>query len=189
MEKDKFNFKIDGEEYLSLRFYPFWDLKSITQFTGLIDLIQDINKLGENLKGVEIGSYIGESSLIFLSFHNISKLTCVDIGYHKLFHERLDTFIKNKKCVFMEMSSSNANQKIIEDDFDFIYIDGDHTYDFVKNDIEIWYPKVKKGGILCGHDYFNDSVWSVKKVVDEFVLKYNLDLKIYDDTSWSVIKK
>lgn len=186
MEKDKFNFKIDGEEYISLRFYPFWDLKTITQITGLIDLIHDINKIGENLKGIEIGSYIGESSLIFLSFHNISKLTCVDIEIPKLFNVKLEKFIENGKCVPLEMSSSDANEKIIEDDFDFIYIDGDHTYDFVKNDIEIWYPKVKKEGILCGHDY----VWDgVKKAVDEFVLKYNLDLKIYDDSSWSVIKK
>jgi len=37
--------------------------------------------------------------------------------------------------------------------FDLIYIDGDHRYDSVKSDLNAWYGKVKKGGILCGDDF------------------------------------
>jgi predicted O-methyltransferase YrrM len=185
---EEFKIEIEGTEYLSLRFYPFWNPVDFSQITGLIHLINDITKLGENLKGVEIGSYIGESSLIFMSFPQIKKLICVDTEFPKLFYGKLDKFIKSNNCVPIQMFSSEANKIITEEDFDFIYIDGDHSYDYVKEDIEIWYPKVRDGGILCGHDYNNQ--WEgVVQAVDEFVDKYSLILKIYEDSSWSVIKK
>jgi FkbM family methyltransferase len=182
------NIKIGEDEYASLRFYPYWDPTDSNQITGLIRLIIDICELGQNLKGIEIGSYIGESSLIFMSFPDIQKLICIDPGLSKLFYNKLDKFIKNNNCIPMKMLSSDANKKIIEDDFDFIYIDGDHSYDYVKEDIEIWYPKVRAGGLICGHDYNNQ--WEgVVQAVDEFVERYSLKLKIYEDCSWSVIKK
>lgn len=42
--------------------------------------------------------------------------------------------------------------------FDFVYIDADHSYQSVKNDILAWSSKVKDGGILAGHDYIMNSV-------------------------------
>jgi predicted O-methyltransferase YrrM len=56
---------------------------------------------------------------------------------------------------------------LFEDEyFDFVFIDADHEYSSVKKDIEAWFPKVRKGGILAGHDYPN---WEgVKKAVDEY---------------------
>lgn len=55
--------------------------------------------------------------------------------------------------------------------FDFVYIDADHTYEMVKRDINLWYPLVKSGGIIGGHDYgFPDEVvryGGVQKAVDE----------------------
>ena len=51
---------------------------------------------------------------------------------------------------------------------DLVYIDGDHTYDSVVKDLAAWYPKVKKGGIICG----DDINWpGVKKAVDEFFVR------------------
>ena len=37
--------------------------------------------------------------------------------------------------------------------FDLVFIDDDHAYEAVKDGIEAWYPLVKEGGLLCGHDY------------------------------------
>jgi hypothetical protein len=54
--------------------------------------------------------------------------------------------------------------------FDWVYIDGNHLYDFVKRDLEIYFPKVKPGGYLAGDDYGLEGWWKngVQKAVDEF---------------------
>ncbi len=64
--------------------------------------------------------------------------------------------------------------------FDFVYIDGDHRYENVLLDIEFWLPKVKKGGILGGHDYGNEV--GVKKAVDKC---FNvLEIETLDNFVW-----
>ena len=62
--------------------------------------------------------------------------------------------------------------------FDWIYIDGNHLYEFAKKDIELSCRKVKPGGIVCGDDYVDGGWWQggVKKAVDEFVKKAVADL-------------
>ena len=58
---------------------------------------------------------------------------------------------------------------------DLVYIDGDHTYEGVVKDLAAWYPKVKKGGIICG----DDIGWAgVKKAVDEFFIKLGREYQI-----------
>jgi len=47
---------------------------------------------------------------------------------------------------------------------DFVYIDANHTYPCVKEDIGLWAPKVKVGGLVCGHDYFETK--NVRKLVE-----------------------
>jgi hypothetical protein len=42
---------------------------------------------------------------------------------------------------------------IKNESLDFVYIDANHKYDAVKKDLELWYPKVRKGGVFAGHDY------------------------------------
>lgn len=63
---------------------------------------------------------------------------------------------------------------LFEDEyFDFVYIDGDHSYEAVKLDCDAWWKKLKKGGILAGHDYG----WkTVKRAVDEFAIKHSLEI-------------
>ena len=61
-----------------------------------------------------------------------------------------------------------------------------HQYKFVKNDIINYFPKIKHGGIISGHDYSNG--WGgVKIAVDEFFKKS--PLKVYRDNSWIYIKE
>ena len=46
--------------------------------------------------------------------------------------------------------------KYFEDEsLDFVFLDADHGYDVVKRDILSWFPKVKIGGVIAGHDYYN----------------------------------
>ncbi len=55
--------------------------------------------------------------------------------------------------------------------FDWVYIDGNHLYEFVKRDLESFYPKVRRGGFLAGDDYHDSGWWDggVKRAVDAFV--------------------
>ncbi|MFM8220719.1 MAG: class I SAM-dependent methyltransferase, partial [Planctomycetaceae bacterium] len=70
---------------------------------------------------------------------------------------------------------------------DVAYIDADHSYEAVKDDIAVWYPRVAVGGALCGHDYCPG--WpGVRKAVDELVAQHRLTLTTYRDNSWMVLK-
>jgi hypothetical protein len=62
--------------------------------------------------------------------------------------------------------------------FDLIYLDACHLYEAVRQDLRDWWPKVKKGGLFCGHDYMDVNVpfIQVKKAVDEFCAELRLGL-------------
>jgi hypothetical protein len=70
------------------------------------------------------------------------------------------------------MTSIDAAPLIPDGSLDFAYIDARHDYESVLEDLAAWYPKVKPGGILAGHDYadidFKENVFGVKSAVDEF---------------------
>lgn len=62
-----------------------------------------------------------------------------------------------------------------DETIDFLFIDANHTYEGVLKDLVSWYPKVKKGGMVCGHDY--ELYWSgVVQAVDEFIGKDNIKM-------------
>lgn len=66
---------------------------------------------------------------------------------------------------FVKDYSENAVSKI-PDHLDFIYIDGNHTYEAVKKDIELYYPKVKKGGVIGGHDFVASEQGVVRAAIE-----------------------
>jgi len=65
---------------------------------------------------------------------------------------------------FLFQKSEDAIE-FVPDDLDFVYIDGNHDYSFVKKDISLYWKKVKKGGVLGGHDINHSDVF---KAVSEF---------------------
>lgn len=91
-----------------------------------------------------------------------------------------------------------GDHRVLVDDFedgwfDYVYIDSDHTYEAVKKDIELWWPKVKEGGILAGHDYntFN-KLYGVVTAVNEFVEANNIEcfhITRESIKSWIIYKK
>ena len=97
-----------------------------------------------------------------------------DMGRTKSFAENqyvtLDTYYKMYDNVKIIKGFSN-DEKIVntfEDEFfNVIFIDGDHSYEVCLADLEKWWPKVKSGWILCGHDYCENQ-FGVKQAVDEF---------------------
>jgi hypothetical protein len=88
-------------------------------------------------------------------------------------------------------ASVDAGAAFSESYFDWIYIDGNHQYEFVRADLETYYPKVKKGGYLVGDDYGEAGWWQggVKRAVDEFVSKALVDVLWIKNSQFCLRKK
>lgn len=110
-----------------------------------------------------------------------------EIWYGKDFFEYAKKLLSKfeNKIKFIRKTSEEA-VSLIPNNLDFIYIDGNHDYEFVKKDIELYYPKVKSGGVIGGDD-FNISFLGVCEAVMEFVKRNNL--KLYGENSeWWIVK-
>lgn len=62
--------------------------------------------------------------------------------------------MKGRNFVLLEDFSEDATKKVEDNSLDFVYIDADHSYDMVMQDIIVWGRKIRKGGIVSGHDYY-----------------------------------
>ena len=105
-------------------------------------------------------------------------------------------FARSPYTTLLRKKGVDAAKQFEDDSIDFVYIDGDHSYDFVKNDIAAWWPKVKEGGILSGHDYTPGNpqkghIYGVIEAVTEFVEEYDLTLQTTDEqyATWWVTKE
>jgi predicted O-methyltransferase YrrM len=112
--------------------------------------------------GAEIGVDSGIHAKMLLEMVSLDILYCVDSwarpdeNKHNRFERtkaRLRSF--GERCVLIKMDSIEAAKTIRDGTLDFVYIDAGHLFDEVVTDVKVWLPKVKKGGILCGHDYVN----------------------------------
>jgi len=138
----------------------------------------------KELVGVEIGVLDGENALSMLENLNIEKLYLIDPyceydGYRSslvkkaLINARKLLYPYNDKVEFIKDLSENVVDKI-PDNLDFVYIDGNHSYEYVKKDIELYFPKVRDGGIIGGDD-FGLHEPGVCEAVSEFIRKNNID--------------
>lgn len=62
--------------------------------------------------------------------------------------------LKDKNATIIRKRSIDTYSDFEDGSLDFVYIDGDHRFDAVMMDIILWAPKVRKGGIVAGHDYY-----------------------------------
>jgi hypothetical protein len=96
----------------------------------------------------------------------------------------LESFAKGQNAFFAKFGqcpnvqivnelSFMAAAKFTDGFFDFVYIDASHDYDSASHDIAAWLPKVKRGGVLGGHDYnegnFGGQPFGVIRAVDELI--------------------
>ncbi len=164
---------------------PGWFLQE-NLFTQMVLSCND----DDNYNFLEIGSWKGRSSsymgVEILNSHKNIKFNCVDTWEGSEEHRNIknpvyeplcfiengiyNEFIKNIEPIKsvinpMKMDSLYASKLFEDDSLDFVFIDGAHDYQSVKEDIKHWYPKVKEGGYIAGDDY----VWpDVNRAVNEF---------------------
>ena len=74
----------------------------------------------------------------------------------------------------MEMTSEEAAPLIPDGSLDGCFIDALHYDPFISQDIRLWTPKVRPGGVVCGHDYANRRYPAVKAAVDSFYGEENI---------------
>ena len=84
----------------------------------------------------------------------------------------------------LKLTSLKASELFPKKHFDLVFIDADHQYESVQNDIATWLPLVKNNGFLTGHDYGHPNFPGVKKAVDEY---FGDNIMVRGDRVW--IKK
>lgn len=85
----------------------------------------------------------------------------------------------------VELNSEEASKTFKDESIDFIFIDANHEYLEVLKDLQLWYPKIKKTGVLSGHDYWADDV---KKAVNEFFNGKGIRVNGASQSCWIVQK-
>lgn len=163
---------------------------------GLLEMIKELGDVS-NKTMVEIGSFIGESTVIFAQhFKHVIAIdpfvpdydpqdpTCnSNFDFEKIYQEFLSNIEEVKDKVTVYRITSNDAVKLLKDKYDFIYIDGLHTYEGVKEDIINYQPLVKEGGVIGGHDYgtTHRHLLGVTKAVDEM---FGNPDNTFKDGSW-----
>jgi len=86
--------------------------------------------------------------------------------------------------------SADAVTSFEDNYFDWVYVDGNHEYEYVKADLELYYPKLKPGGLFLCNDYNFSLYWGdgVNRAVDEFVAK-GFCTKVYQRRFEYVMRK
>jgi len=151
--------------------------------------------LPENSVGVEIGVFKGEFTDTILEVVNPSRLYLVDPwvgtidsgdkdGYNtqtiqgELYfqHHIIPKYNSNPNITILR-NYSKILQTFKDNTFDWVYIDGDHSYSGVQFDLSIALTKVKKNGIITGHDYTSGMFPGVVRAVDEFCLHNDFQIQ------------
>jgi hypothetical protein len=188
---------------------------TISSLKNRLELAELCNDLGLLNTAAEIGVWRGDFSDPFLQHWQGNLMYLVD-PWKKLDSNEYDD-IRNRdynpedykhviqrfkqygnRASIMRCFSREAT-KLIKGNLDFVYIDANHGYKYIKEDIDIWYNKIREGGILAGHDVFVLSHPQVTSALYEFSLEKKLMVSIipgdYNDKgelinahSWYVVK-
>lgn len=133
------------------------------------DMVKRIPEFG---KFIEVGVYEGKSfSHFIVEAVNMQKpIDCIAVDAFP-WEGLEEKFISNMRPLknyyrYVKGDSSETSAMFNQHSIDLVFIDANHTYEFVKRDIEAWTPKIKKGGILAGHDYGNDGYRPYQGVYD-----------------------
>ena len=166
----------------------------IDRLRGLTNLFRE---LGYKV-GAEIGVSKGYYSKWIVMKTKCEKLYCIDpwLAYdryvescipdgQKVWNERLET-AKHRLgrwdgniVEFVKKTSMDAVNDFMDNSLDFVFIDGNHTFEYVINDIAEWEKKVKPGGIIAGHDYYMSfDTPVISKVNIEYIKRHSSHSRI-----------
>jgi len=154
-----------------------------------------LDKLGCSKIGAEIGVETGEHAYDIAWHLKPAKLYLVDLWDYKYPDDakivdtasmvwamkRLEQFYG---IYYLRMPSLEASLIMPFEYLDFVYIDADH-FQGIKQDLEAWFPKIKNGGIISGHDY-DVTYPAVTQAVNDFAVDYGLTINSKNGDWWAV---
>tara|TARA_R110001592_G_scaffold327122_1_gene608209 strand:- start:9562 stop:11001 length:1440 start_codon:yes stop_codon:yes gene_type:complete len=168
---------------------------------GLYSLLKDKGPI----KGIEIGCYEGVNATFLLETLPDLHLTGVDPydayidwngldvdysqGEYKLVRESIEKVNQRfTRFNIVERTSDDAVVEFEDESVDFVFVDGLHTYEQTLQDCINYLPKVKSGGIICGHDY--NIISAVTRAVNEFSAIHSKPVKALKSSTqaWYWIK-
>lgn len=149
---DIFANKVDDE------FHPYKIEKNKTKF------INNFNVFENTLNSAEGQTISSNESIYFEFLFNLAQKNLLD------------------KVVPICLFSEDAANLFEDESIDCLFLDAAHDRDNILNDLKNWVPKIKKGGILCGHDYAPG--WSTQPFVDEFFANLNQKVEFYPPQSF-----
>ena len=134
---------------------------------GVIEVLETlVDMLPDGASVVELGSHEGYSArkIADIILPKGGTLFCVDPyqgecpdyeGKRRTssLNTFVDAFTPNERVILVNGFSFDVAPYLINESFDMVFIDADHRYSHVKRDLRDWWPKLKRGGIMCGDDY------------------------------------
>ena len=105
---------------------------------------------------VEVGVEEGKNAVVMLQQCPKLFLYLVDTTDSPVLQQRIVPF--NDRVEFVNKSSVDASKMFPDRHFDYIYIDALHELTDVTSDLTHWYPKIKEGGVISGHDWWYEGV-------------------------------
>jgi hypothetical protein len=159
----------------------------ITEYSTRLELLKYLPK---NIISAELGVFMGLFSKQIIKTLNPIKHYMVDIwdgemtsgdkdgnniiqikDMNDIYLNLKNEYIDNNQIEIIKDKSQNFLKNISDDYFDFIYVDGDHTYSAVYQDMILSLSKIKNNGFLCGHDYIDN--YEVQHAVNDFCKNFN----------------
>lgn len=129
---------------------------------------EQVARMKDGDRFVEVGVYWGRSFSYFIveMINAGKKFDCVAVDACPWdgepctgFHREMKPLEGHFRVMFERVDSFVAAKNFKDESIDFVFIDANHTYEFVSKDIAAYLPKVKKsGGVISGHDWSDDGV-------------------------------
>ena len=140
----------------------------------------------ENCKDLQLyllDCWTSQDNQIYKDVNNVEEYQ----HYLNFFYTLVNLKKHFKRCKIIKEFSDIAVNFFPNNFFDFIYIDANHSAEAVFEDLNIWYPKLKSGGLFAGDDYV--PTCGVINAVDKFAEKYNIKiLNTGEHSNWYFIK-
>ena len=151
-----------------------------------------VNKFPSGSRFVEVGCWLGRSACYFgveiINSGKEIKLDCVDtwLGAPELLEEDVvkngtlySDFLRNIEPLRniitpIRLTSTQASRLYEDESLDFVFIDADHTKEGIEADLLCWFPKVKKGGVLAGHDW---DYPAIKEALNSFIGEEKIEVR------------